>query len=241
MNLTVDIGNSRTKLAVFQDDKLIFKQFCEELTIEFLNEIFRKFDIKNSIISSVIHNKREIISFLKKRTFFVELTNEMLIDLKINYLTPKTLGRDRIAAAAGALEILPNKDILTVDVGSCITMDLITADRVFHGGNIAPGFLMRINAMHDYTAKLPSVKPQIPENIFGKSTSDAVLCGAFWGIVSEINSLYNRILTDYPSLKIILTGGDASYFEKYIENCEKNEPNLVLIGLNKILNKNSWW
>jgi type III pantothenate kinase len=241
VNLTVDIGNSRTKLAVFQDDKLIFKQFCEELTIEFLNEIFRKFDIKNSIISSVIHNKREIISFLKKRTFFVELTNEMLIDLKINYLTPKTLGRDRIAAAAGALEILPNKDILTVDVGSCITMDLITADRVFHGGNIAPGFLMRINAMHDYTAKLPSVKPQIPENIFGKSTSDAVLCGAFWGIVSEINSLYNRILTDYPSLKIILTGGDASYFEKYIENCEKNEPNLVLIGLNKILNKNSWW
>jgi type III pantothenate kinase len=238
VNLAVDIGNSRTKLAVFQDYKLIFGQFCEELTLELLNEILQRFDIKNSIISSVIHNKREIFSFLNKRTNFVELTNETPIDLTINYLTPKTLGRDRIAAAVGALEILPKKDILVVDIGSCITMDLVTKDRIFHGGNIAPGFLMRINAMHDYTAKLPLVKPQIPENLFGKTTSDAVLCGAFWGIVSEINSLYFRLKEDFPQLAIIITGGDAHYFEKQIVNCEKMVSDLVLLGLNTILIKN---
>ncbi|MDR2684743.1 MAG: type III pantothenate kinase [Prevotellaceae bacterium] len=235
MNLAVDMGNSRTKLAVFEADKLIFEQCCEELTKEFLCEILKKFDVKNSIISSVTHNKREIISFLKKCTNFVELTNEMSVNLKINYLTPNTLGRDRIAAAVGALKILPQSDILTVDIGSCITMDLVTADRVFNGGNIAPGFLMRITAMHDYTAKLPIVKPQIPENIFGKSTADAVLCGAFWGIVSEINSLYIRLKENFPQLKIIITGGDARYFEKYINNCEKFVPDLVLLGLNTIL------
>ncbi|MDR0828564.1 MAG: type III pantothenate kinase [Prevotellaceae bacterium] len=235
INLAVDIGNSRTKLAVFESDKLIFEQFCEELTKEFLREIFKKFDIKNSIISSVTHNKREFISFLKSRTDFVELTNETPVNLEINYLTPKTLGMDRIAAAIGALEILPEKNLLVVDTGSCVTMDLITADRVFHGGNIAPGFLMRINAMHDYTAKLPTVMPQIPENILGRYTADAVLCGAFWGIVSEINSLYVRLKEDYPQLAIIITGGDAHYFEKHIINVEKLVPDLVLQGLNSIL------
>ena len=235
MNLCIDIGNSRAKIALFQGDTVVLEQVCEVLTKDFLQDIFEKYDIKKSIISSVTHNKREIITFIRKRTSLVELTNETPISLKINYLTPHTLGRDRIAAAVGGMEILPKSDILVIDIGSCVTMDLVTADGVFYGGNIAPGFLMRINAMHDYTAKLPTVKPQIPENILGRNTADAVLCGAFWGIVSEVNALLDRLLSDYPNISIVLTGGDAHYFENHLKNCTKIVPNLVLIGLNKIL------
>jgi len=237
MNLCIDIGNSRIKIALFQENRVVFERTCEELTKDFLQDIFVKYNVKKSIISSVTHNKREIITFLKKRTTLVELTNETPISLKINYLTPKTLGCDRIAAAVGAAEILPKSDILVIDIGSCVTMDLVTADGVYHGGNIAPGFVMRINAMHDYTAKLPIVKPQISETILGKNTTEAVLCGAFWGIVSEVNALLERLLSDYKNISIVLTGGDAHYFENHIKNCKKNVPNLVLIGLNKILEK----
>ena len=235
MNLCIDIGNSRVKIALFQENRVVAEQVCEELTKDFLQDIFAKYDVKKSIISSVTHNKREIITFLKKRTNLVELTNETPISLKINYLTPQTLGRDRIAAAVGAAEILPKSDILVIDIGSCVTMDLVTADGVFHGGNIAPGFVMRINAMHDYTAKLPIVKPQTPKDILGKNTNEAVLFGAFWGIVSEVNTLYDRLLSDYPNISIVVSGGDAHYFENHLRNCKKIVPNLVLIGLNKIL------
>jgi len=235
MNLCIDIGNSRTKIALFQENRVVAEHTCEELTKDFLQEIFAKYDVKKSIISSVTHNKREIITFLKKRTDLVELTNETPLSLKINYLTPKTLGRDRIAAAVGAAEILPNSDILIIDIGSCVTMDLVTADGVFHGGNIAPGFLMRINAMHDYTAKLPIVKPQVPYAFLGKSTTEAVLYGAFWGIVSEVNALLDRLLSDCKNISIVLTGGDSHYFKNHLKRCRKVVPNLVLIGLNAIL------
>lgn len=235
MNLCIDIGNSRTKIALFQNNIMVKECFCEELTKDFLYDIFKKYSIKKSIISSVTHNKREIITFLKKRTDFIEFTNETPVSLKIDYLTPKTLGRDRIAAAVGAVEMLPKGNILVIDAGSCVTMDLVTADGTFRGGNIAPGFLMRISAMHDYTAKLPIVKPQIPNEIFGKNTNEAVLCGAFWGIVFEVNSLYDRLSDCYSDISLILTGGDSQYFAEHLKNCKKVVPNLVLTGLNKVL------
>jgi len=235
MNLCIDIGNSRAKIALFRENKVVAEYVCEELTKDFLQDIFAEYDVKKSIISSVTHNKREIITFLKKRTALIELTSETPIPLNINYLTPKTLGCDRIAAAVGAAEILPKSNVLIIDIGSCVTMDLVTADGSFQGGNIAPGFLMRINAMYDYTAKLPIVKPQIAETILGRNTTEAVLCGAFWGIVSEVNALLDRLLGYYPDISIILTGGDSHYFEKHLKNCKKIVPNLVLIGLNRII------
>jgi type III pantothenate kinase len=235
MNLAIDLGNTRAKLAVFEENKIIKEFYPPDFTREFLCGILDKFGIKNSIISSVVHHKSEIIELLRQKTFFVELTNETPTGLTLDYQTPETLGRDRIAAAVGAVDIAPNKNILIADIGSCMTLDLVTADRVFCGGNIAPGFRMRIRAMHNCTAKLPMATPQEPDNLLGKTTSQAVINGAYWGIVAEINFVFKLLQKEYPDLILILTGGDARFFAGKVKYCTLTSSNLSFLGLNRIL------
>jgi type III pantothenate kinase len=235
MNLAIDLGNTRAKLAVFEENKIIKEFYTYDFTREFLLDILDKFEVKNSIISSVVHHKSEIAELLGQKTFFVELTSETPTGLTLDYQTPETLGRDRIAVAVGAVDIAPNKNILIADIGSCMTLDLVTADRVFCGGNIAPGFGMRIRAMHDYTAKLPMAELREPDNLLGKTTSQAVLNGAYWGIVAEINFIFELLQKEYLDLVLILTGGDAHFFAGEIKYCTFASPNLLLFGLNRIL------
>ena len=185
--------------------------------------------------SSVSFSKREIVYYLENNSNFIEFNAQTYKGLKINYETHHTLGKDRIASAIGAIEVIPNSNLLVIDIGSCITFDLITKDSTFHGGNIAPGYYMRLKAMHDYTAKLPIVTQQIPKELIGKNTKEAVLFGAYWGIVFEINSFAEYLREKYPDIKVILTGGDAHYFENSIKQCTFANSNLVLIGLNKVI------
>ncbi len=234
-NLVIDIGNTRTKVAVFENNQMI-DFFAEELvTLPLLKDFLKQYSIDNSIISSVSFSKREIVYFLEKNSNFIEFNAQTYKGLKINYETHQTLGKDRIASAIGAIEVIPNSDLLVIDIGSCITFDLITKDSTFQGGNIAPGYYMRLKAMHDYTAKLPIVKQQIPKELIGKNTKEAVLFGAYWGIVFEIDSFAEYLRKKYPDIKVILTGGDAHYFENSIKQCTFVNSNLVLIGLNKVI------
>ena len=236
MNLVIDVGNTRTKLAVFEGDGMVDFVAEEFVTISFLKDFFCKYSIDNSIISSVSFTKREIELFLQRNSNFIKFEANTYKSLSIDYQTHLSLGKDRIAAAIGALAVFPDTNMLIVDVGSCVTYDLVTKDAVFHGGNIAPGFYMRLKAMHDYTAKLPIVKQYIPDKVVGKNTKEAVLYGAFWGIVFEIDSYYRRLKIQYPDIRLVLTGGDARYFENSIKQCTFVNSNLVLIGLNKVIN-----
>lgn len=234
-NLVIDIGNTRTKVAVFENNQMIDFFAAELVTLPLLKDFLRKYSIDNSIISSVSFSKREIVYYLENNSNFIEFNAQTYKGLKINYETHHTLGKDRIASAIGAIEVIPNSNLLVIDIGSCITFDLITKDSTFHGGNIAPGYYMRLKAMHDYTAKLPIVTQQIPKELIGKNTKEAVLFGAYWGIVFEINSFAEYLREKYPDIKVILTGGDAHYFENSIKQCTFANSNLVLIGLNKVI------
>ncbi|KGN82137.1 hypothetical protein HW49_02910 [Porphyromonadaceae bacterium COT-184 OH4590] len=234
-NLVIDIGNTRTKVAVFENNQMIDFFAAELVTLPLLKDFLRKYSIDNSIISSVSFSKREIVYYLENNSNFIEFNAQTYKGLKINYETHQTLGKDRIASAIGAIEVMPNSNLLVIDIGSCITFDLITKDSTFHGGNIAPGYYMRLKAMHDYTAKLPIVTQQIPKELIGKNTKEAVLFGAYWGIVFEINSFAEYLREKYPDIKVILTGGDAHYFENSIKQCTFANSNLVLIGLNKVI------
>ncbi|MDO4726571.1 MAG: type III pantothenate kinase [Porphyromonadaceae bacterium] len=234
-NLVIDIGNTRTKVAVFENNQMIDFFAAELVTLPLLKDFLRKYCIDNSIISSVSFSKREIVYYLENNSNFIEFNAQTYKGLKINYETHQTLGKDRIASAIGAIEVMPNSNLLVIDIGSCITFDLITKDSTFHGGNIAPGYYMRLKAMHDYTAKLPIVTQQIPKELIGKNTKEAVLFGAYWGIVFEINSFAEYLREKYPDIKVILTGGDAHYFENSIKQCTFANSNLVLIGLNKVI------
>ncbi|HKL96397.1 MAG TPA: type III pantothenate kinase [Paludibacteraceae bacterium] len=236
MNLAIDRGNTATKIAVFDHRTLVYQTFidvCDELQ---LAVFFEKYPITHVIYSSVVPTDQALLDFMvRKATFFVELTHTTKLPISLNYTTPTTLGRDRIAAMVGAWSLQPNKAAFVIDMGTCITYDFITAEGVFIGGNIAPGLAMRLKAMHLFTGNLPETELQIPSDYLGTSTQQAMLGGAYWGILNEIEGMVAKLKLNYHDFSTFLTGGTTKYFEKQIKNCTFAEPNLVLIGLNEIL------
>lgn len=234
-NLTVDIGNSSAKLVVFEDDTIVETYSCPHLAPADLALPIQKYGIKKSILSSVAQQNFAVLDYLGSHTDFIELTSETPVPLTIDYETPKTLGHDRIASAVGAMVLKPNSNALIMDIGTCNTYDFISENHSFRGGNITPGFEMRLKAMHAFTGKLPQVKTTDCNLLLGKSTETALQCGAFWGIVYEMDGIIDDLKRTYPDISVFLTGGYAFYFEKRIKNRIFAVPNLVSIGLNKIL------
>lgn len=236
MNLVIDRGNTSTKIAVFDQRRLVHQAVLNVCEPSALKLLITTYSIEQVIYSSVVPTEQVLKVFFDSNTVrFVELTNQTPIPITLNYETPQTLGRDRIAALVGAWFLQPHKAALVIDMGTCITYDFITSDGVFVGGNIAPGFAMRLKAMHAFTGKLPNIDVDQPSAYLGTSTHQAMLGGAYWGILHEIEGVIGQLKLNYDEFSIFLTGGTTNYFEKQIKNCIFAEPNLVLIGLNEIL------
>lgn len=234
-NLTVDIGNSSVKLAVFEQDTMLEMVICEQAVLAQIAVLVKKYGIKKSILSSVAIENKDITEYLRSTTDFIELTADTPLPLKLEYDTPNTLGLDRIAAAVGAMSMKPAADLLVIDAGTCNTYDFVSADGVFKGGNITPGIEMRLKAMHTFTGRLPEVPTADCAQLLGTSTQTALQCGAFWGVVYEIDGFIEALKLLYPKISVFFTGGYAFYFEKRIKNRIFAVSNLVPIGLNKIL------
>ena len=154
------------------------------------------------------------------------------------YLDKETLGFDRIAAAAGAQALFPGENIIIIDAGTAITIDVVTKEGQFIGGNISPGVDMRFKALNEFTSKLPLVKIEGETGITAKTTEDAIRFGVFNGIKYEMDGYIDAFNQIYENLKVILTGGDHKYFDKKLKNSIFADSNLTLKGLNKILQFN---
>lgn len=233
MNLVVDIGNTRVKLAVFEQDKLIIDLTVKELNNQILNQFISKYTIKGAIISSVQQNLSD--EMLKKYNF-LQLSHLTPIPLQINYETPITLGLDRISAVVGAQSVFSKTDLLVIDIGTCVTYDFVNAQNQHFGGSISPGFLMRFKALNQFTAKLPLVN--FDENkliLTGNSTEKSIISGVFYGLQNEINGVITQYLSQYKNLKIVVTGGDINRFDLAPKNRIFADKFLVLKGLNEIL------
>jgi type III pantothenate kinase len=194
--------------------------------------------VENIILSSVGHVPDGLIEALKQENTLLVLDENTPIPVENRYMTPATLGRDRLAAVVGAWELFPQKNILVIDAGTCITYDLLLAPGIYLGGNIAPGMGMRLQAMHVFTANLPEAPRPQDFMLIGNSTESALQNGGQWGAILETEGLIARCEEVYGELTLIATGGDAEHFEKNLKRKIFVNPNLVLIGLNKILNYN---
>ena len=148
------------------------------------------------------------------------------------------MGRDRIAGVAGAQVLFPNRSCLVIDIGTCVTFDVIDAKGMYLGGNISPGVELRLKAMSTFTARLPLVKRGKLGKLIGNSTTSALQLGATSGTLHEIQNFINEARALYKGLNVILTGGDAHFFAEQLKTKIFVNPNLVLIGLNKILEIN---
>lgn len=237
--LCIDQGNSNTKIAVFEANKLIEFKIFKDLTIGGLNDILQQFPVTACIISSVTDQNNELIHFLKQRIrSFIVLDHKTLVPFENRYTTPETLGKDRIAAIAGAIYLKPDTDMIVIDAGTAITYDFVDAKGVFHGGNIAPGLEMRLRSLNEFTKKLPLVEAETDVPFLGTDTKTAILSGVINGIIFEINGYFDRLKFKYPELSIYLTGGSTFYFYSKLKNPIFAEKYLVLIGLNRILQFN---
>ncbi|MEL7252015.1 MAG: type III pantothenate kinase [Bacteroidota bacterium] len=238
-NLVIDIGNSRVKYGVFLDGELQLESRLEQWSASDILALATNHHPENIIYSTVGQElPDEAERELSESYPLFELDQKLPLPFVNAYETPATLGKDRLAAAAGAQYWYPGKHCLIVDAGTCITLDLLRSDAVYLGGNIAPGVRMRLRAMHEQTARLPLVEPKGTPKIWGTTTETALQNGAGLGAALEIEALATRLQQRWTDLQVVLTGGDAAFLANSLECKIFVHSNLVLWGLNKILTYN---
>ncbi|QZE13510.1 type III pantothenate kinase [Halosquirtibacter laminarini] len=237
--LIIDIGNTRVKYAVFDLDKIITILSTQNFDLEILTQIIEQYSPSSAIISDVRNNGDQMKETLNKSIRKVILLSEKTdVPIHNSYKTPETLGKDRLAAVVGAWDLFPNKNSLVIDAGTAITYDFIDSNGTYLGGNISPGLQTRYRALHDYTGKLPYLIAESTEDEIGKDTNTAIHNGVGLGLLFEVERYISFFSKKYCDLHIIITGGDAQYFETKLKNSIFVNFNITLIGLNRILRYN---
>jgi len=241
LNLVTDIGNTRSKAGLFQGGELVeqWSWAHEKFSFELLKTIATNHRVQNIILSTVRQLPEDSGWASIEDDFFCLLLSETTpLPFQNLYRTPQTLGKDRLAAVAGAQALFPGQACLVVDAGTCITYEVLTAEGAYTGGNIAPGLRMRLQAMHTFTAKLPLTEPGETENRIGYNTQSALMNGAQEGILFEIAGYANYCREQFGTVQILLTGGDADFLSKKLKSEIFVDQNLVLRGLDQILSYN---
>jgi type III pantothenate kinase len=240
MILTIDVGNTRIKYAVFEQNTILESDFfSKELLNSSIEIILKKYDtIKNCIIASVGSIKREAFLIFENRLKIHFITSEYSFPFQNKYATPATLGLDRMVLAAGAVFQFPNKNRLIIDAGTCVTYDFVDADNNYLGGAISPGIRLRYEALHNFTAKLPLLQKQIPTHQIGNSTEQSIHSGVINGLVNEIDGFIDRYLQHNPNFIIILTGGDTLFLANQLKNTIFANSNFLLESLNQLYQYN---
>ena len=241
MNLIIDVGNTNVKLAVFdQKEKMIDKQLVK---IKYLLSSIKKVvkenpSIKNIILSSVGSLKSSDLQYIESHFNALILNSKIKLPFKNLYKTPKTLGVDRIALVSASVNQYPDKNVLIIDAGTCITYDFISKKNEYLGGAISPGLRVRYQSLNNLTANLPLLETKTVKNIIGNSTEKSIHSGVVNGIIKEIDGVISEYLEKYKDLTVILTGGDANFLSKQLKSSIFANSNFLLEGLNYILDYN---
>ncbi len=242
MNLIIDVGNTYVKLAVFKADKIKKKDVIklENLT-GFIDSLKKECkSITKVIIASVGKLKSKDIRYIAKHyKDLILLDSDTKLPFKNLYSTPKTLGIDRIALVSASINQFPEKNVLIIDAGTCITYDFVTDNNEYIGGAISPGIRMRYKALNNLTANLPLLETKTPNSIVGNSTNDSIHSGVVNGVLKEIEGVIKQYEEKYSDLTVILTGGDANFLSKQLKSSIFANSNFLLEGLNYILQFNS--
>lgn len=234
MNLAIDVGNTNTKLGLFKENELVkFYKFQNTEPFD-IQALFDEFMILKTMVSGSGDTSNILKQLPQKNTVLFD--KNMIQNIRFEYDSLETLGADRVLNSYAATHLFPNQNNLIIDIGTCLTCSFIDQDQVFRGGSISPGLKMRAKAMHDYTFKLPLI--DIKDSFFnpiGASTLESLQSGVFLGLESEINYRIQLFLDKYSQLNVILTGGDAVFFENRIKNKIFANLNLTLIGMNYLI------
>jgi type III pantothenate kinase len=241
VNLCIDWGNTNIKAAIFADDKILKQTvFSEETALEEVTGLLEAHKPEKATICSVVAASAELTKLLQSKipaTLVVD--GHTAVPIMNAYLSQDTLGPDRLALVSAANHLYPSRNNFVISLGTCITYNLVQNNKMFRGGAISPGLQMRLKAMHEFTAMLPEVK-NLDEDplLLGYDTDTCMQSGAVNGMAAEIDGMIKAYEDKYPDFNAILTGGDAPYFATKLKSKIFADPDLLLKGLNLILNHN---
>ncbi|MCH2038840.1 MAG: type III pantothenate kinase [Rickettsiales bacterium] len=254
MLLAIDVGNTNTVFAVFNQNNLLSqwristdsKTTADEYMIA-INQLMlihdhSAADIDDVIISTVVPQNIFALKSLCKRYFKVKplLVGEgdITLDISLNLKTNDEVGSDRLVNAIAAYHKY-TKDTIIIDFGTATTFDVLSKDGCYEGGVIAPGINLSMHALQKAAAKLPEITIRKPANVIGKTTVEAMQAGVFWGYVGLIEGIILKIEEEYgKKMFVIATGGLAPLFSDVISCIDTIENDLTMIGLLDIYNMN---
>lgn len=233
--LVIDSGNTNTKLGVFSAGKLQ-KKYLINTDSCYLPDDIKGNNFPLGIISSTAKKNSCLFNLIiKEFPHFMIMDHKTLLPIGVAHNSPETLGQDRKAACVGANYIFGNNPLLVIDAGSALTFDLVLPGKGMTGGNISPGLTMRFKSLYNFSGNLPLLKADKIDNLMGKTTNESIISGVQTGAIKEVEWYTEYFSEKYTDIKIVLTGGDSGFFAEYLKNSIFVKPNLVLIGLYRIL------
>lgn len=234
MILTIDIGNTSAKFALYENKKQVhFERLAGTWECAFYR-IEKEFGLpKRALISNVAGEQTELADVLKRHAIPAEWISWETAGLdRFFYNIPLGLGADRVAAIVGARALEVKHDLLLVDAGTCLTFDIVAADGKYIGGSISAGIGIRLKAMHDFTAALPLLAPEGPSPVVGHDLETAMRGACVNGVRWEIEGYVRHLLNNgYPELVAYYTGGNELTLAADVEAVVIHSPSLIFEGL----------
>jgi len=216
--------------------------YCQSfpaISQKILASVFYVYPVEFSIISSVADSSAHVVDFLEKHTKVIQFSHQTQLPISILYKNAETLGLDRIANAVGAATLFPNRNVLSIQAGTCLVLDFVNEKEEYLGGSISPGLTMRFETLHEKTKKLPLLRePNLPHSCLGMDTDESIISGVINGICYEIDGFIEDYQKKFDDLVVLFTGGDAPCLQKSIKNTIFAASNIVLKGLNEIIKYN---
>lgn len=254
MLLAIDAGNTNIVFALYQKGAFshIWRlqtrkgqtedEYAASLKQLFENEHLSFEVVQNVIISSVVPDVTTNLCRFSEKYFSIK---SQVVDkdylsklLEVRVEKPHEVGADRLVNALAATKIVGGPAIV-IDFGTATTFDVISADKAYIGGVIAPGINLSMKALYEAAAKLPDIELKKPSKAIGTDTVSAMQSGAYWGYVGLINDILGRIQAELgETAPVIATGGLASFFQSEIHNLHSIEDNLILKGLIDVFEAN---
>jgi len=229
--LCFDFGNTRKKVAVFNEAEINNAIILADDSPETIKSLIDTYRPRKSILSSVIDHNPAVEELLAAKTKFHKLNHLTRLAFTTPVGKPQTIGADRLALAAAAVHLYPKKHNLVIGMGSCITYNFINKYHEFLGGAISPGMEMRLKAMNQFTAKLPLVKADSNVPLIGYDTETNLLTGVVLGIAKEIDGFIDAYQEKFGNFNVLLTGGDLVHLASHLKNKIFADPDLIFKGL----------
>lgn len=231
VTICFDFGNTRLKYAIFNERKMLIESFIDDDNTGTINSLLDEYKPDKSILSSVINHNTTIETLLKAKTRFHKLSHLTRLNFTTPVGKPETIGADRLALIAAAVDFFPGKNILAIGLGTCITYNFVNKYKEFLGGGISPGMDMRFKALQEFTAKLPLIKEQWNFPLTGYDTATNILSGVVIGMAKEIDGFIEAYGERYGNFNVLLTGGNSTHFVPHLKKQIFADPNLIYKGL----------